>query len=237
MNVVRTRRTLCIAVAAGLLGLTVVAASSCSSKSGGTFSSGDDGPGGGGQDGSSSGASGGGGGSSGGFGTSSGLNLSSGGGGSGGMGTGTCKDGTYAGLYQCSFNYNPGADGGAGCDGGFDDAGFVISGNISFQLAQDLSSGESFTDKASGGFGGTCCAGLFSLEAGVSGQLKCGSGVFTGTLSNGSYTGFFMTGSFSGPLDSQYNGTTYSFVDGTWNLTVPGQGTCCGIWSANLQDQ
>lgn len=232
MVVVLSRRAKYIAAAAGLLAVTALGASSCSSKSGSpVFAGGDDGGGAGDDSGFGGGSSGGG---SSGTGSSSGFNLGDGGGG-GGMGTGTCKDGTYSGTYQCSFNYDPNADGGTMSDAGFNDAGFVITGNISFQLMQDMSSGESFIDKAQGSFGGTCCAGLFSLDAGVSGQLNCNSGVFTGMLSNGSYSGFFMMGSFSGPLNSQYNGNTFSFVDGTWNLTVPGQGTCVGIWSANLQ--
>jgi hypothetical protein len=234
MDVVRTRRTLYIAVAAGLLGATALAASSCSSKSGGTFSSGDDG--------SVAGDDGGGGTSSsgGGTGSSSGLNL---GGSGGGTGNGICKDGTYSGTYECSFILDQSADGGG--DAGFDDAGFLITGNISFQLTQDPSSGESFVDKASGNFGGSCCGGLFTLDAGVSGQLNCNSGVFDGLLSNGGY--YFLAlpgatgpanGSFSGPLDSKYgpdDAGTYSFLNGTWNLTVPGQGYCPGIWSAQLQ--
>jgi len=235
MDVVRTRRTLCIAVAAGLLGATALAASSCSSKSGGTFSSGDDGPLAG--DDGGGGTSSGGGSSSGGFGSSSGLNL-----GEGGMGTGMCKDGTYAGMYECSFNYSPGADGSVD-DAGFNDAGFIITGNISFQLSQDQSSGENFLDMASGSFGGGCCAiipgmPLFNLDAGLTGQLNCHSGMFTGMLNNGSYSGFGMNGTFSGPLTSLYgldDAGTYSFIEGKWNLAVPGQGTCDGIWSAKLQ--
>jgi hypothetical protein len=232
MDVVRSRRAQYIAAAAGLLALTALAASSCSSKgSGGSFSQGDDAGSGGGDD-SGFGASSGGGGSSSGGGTSSGFSL-----GEGGSGV-TCKDGTYAGTYQCSFNYNPNADGGTTDDGGFNDAGFVISGDISFQLKQDQTSGENFLSMASGNFGGGCCAiipgmPLFTLDAGVSGQLNCNSRMFTGTLSNGSYTGFGMTGTFAGPLTSEYDGK--SFIMGKWNLTVPGQGTCDGIWSATLQ--
>ncbi len=231
MDVVLSRRAKYIAAAAGLLALTALGASSCSSKSGSPVFAGGEEGGGAGSDDSGSGAS-----SSGGGGSSSGFNLGDGGG--GGMGTGTCKDGTYAGAYACSFVVGPDcSDAG---DAGFNDAGFVITGNISFQLTQDQSSGESFLDKASGDFGGGCCAIIpgmptFSLDAGVSGQLNCNSGMFTGMLSNGSYTGFGMTGTFGGPLDSQYNGSNSAFVDGKWQLTVPGQGCCTGIWSANLQ--
>jgi hypothetical protein len=236
MDVVLSRRAKYIAAAAGLLALTALGASSCSSKSGSPVFGGTDDGGGSGGDDSGFGASSSGAGSSSGTGSSSGFNL--GDAGAGGMGNGTCKDGTYAGMYACSFVVGPDcSDAG---DAGFNDGGFVITGNISFQLAQDQSSGESFLDKASGSFGGGCCAIIpgmptFSLDAGVSGQLNCNSGEFMGMLSNGSYTGFGMTGTFGGPLNSQYNGANSAFVDGKWQLTVPGQGCCTGIWSANLQ--
>jgi hypothetical protein len=68
-------------------------------------------------------------------------------------------------------------------------------------------------------------------------MLNCNTGSFDGMLSNGMYTGFFMTGQFSGPLGADYNGTTFSFVNGTWNLAVPGAGNCIGTWGANYTDQ
>jgi hypothetical protein len=218
------------ALGAGLAALVAVCASACSSKSPGGFSSGDDAGGeAGGDDGSSYGGS-----SSGsGGGSSGGLVLSDASNG-GGLGTGTCKNGMYSGMFMCAFAYDPNAEGGTSIpDAGFDGGGFVITGTISFQLMQDTASGESFIDTASGMLGGNCCLDLFSLQANVGGQLNCNSGAFNGSLAQGTYTGFGMTGSFSGPVIADYDGKNSAFVNGQWDLTIPGQGTCVGIWTAN----
>jgi len=151
----------------------------------------------------------------------------------GGMGTGVCKDGVYSGTFQCTFVFNPDAGDAGGGSVSADAGGLMITGNISFKLTQAMGNGESFIDTASGSFMGTA-ATFFAISADVGGMLNCNTGVFTGTLSNGMYSGFlFLNGTFSGPLNSQYNGTTFSFVDGTWLLTVPGEGACPGTWSAN----
>jgi hypothetical protein len=216
-------------LAAGFAAVLSLSAAACSTKSSGGFSSddasggsGDDGASGGGSSSSSSGGSGGG--------SSSGLNLNDAGN-AGGMGNGTCKDGMYAGTYECSFNFS--ADGGpVDTEGGFNDAGFVVTGPLSFSLTQNTGSGESFIDTASGNFGGTCCLNLFTISSTLNGSLNCNTGTFTGTLTDGGYTGLGMMGTFSGPLGSQYNGTNAAFVDGTWSLDVPGAGTCVGDWNA-----
>jgi len=149
----------------------------------------------------------------------------------GGMGTGNCKDGTYSGTFQCTFMFDP--DAGAGSTASADAGGLMITGTLSFNLTQMTVNGESFIDTASGSFSGTA-ATFFAISADVGGTLNCNSGVFNGTLTKGTYSGFlFINGTFSGPLNSQYNGTTFSFVDGSWQLTVPGEGTCPGTWSAN----
>jgi hypothetical protein len=69
----------------------------------------------------------------------------------------------------------------------------------------------------------------------LSGTLECASGQFTGSLSNGTYSVFFglFMGAFNGPLTSEYNGTSFSFVNGTWALSIPGEGYCPGTWTAN----
>jgi hypothetical protein len=161
------------------------------------------------------------------------FNLGDTGSSSGGMGTGTCKNGTYSGTFQCTFVFNPDAGDAGGGTVSADAGGLMITGNISFNLTQNTGSGESFTSTASGSFSGTAAA-FFNIMADVGGTLNCNSGVFQGSLTNGMYSGFlFINGTFSGPLDSQYNGTTFSFVDGTWLLTVPGEGSCPGTWTAN----
>jgi hypothetical protein len=202
----------------------LAASPACSSKSPTQFASaGDDG-------GTADGGDDGSGNSSGGGGTSSGGLSLEGGGSSGGMGTGTCKDGTYTGTFQCTFVFG---DGGAP-DAGADAGGLVVTGTISFHLMQQTGTGETFMDTASGMFSGDCCMKLFTISANVGGTLNCNSGTFKGDLTGGMYSGFiFIAGTFMGPLTADYNGTTASFVNGAWNLTVPGQGTCPGTWTAS----
>jgi hypothetical protein len=166
-------------------------------------------------------------------GSSSGFNLGDTGTSSGGMGTGMCKNGAYAGTFQCTFVFDADAGDASASTVSADAGGLMVTGNISFQLTQMVGNGESFIDTASGSFSGTALT-FFAIMADVGGTLNCNTGVFTGNLSNGTYSGFlFLNGTFSGPLDSQYNGTTFSFVDGSWVLTVPGEGSCPGTWTAN----
>jgi hypothetical protein len=216
---------LALAAPAALLLPLLLASSGCSSKGHTQFgSTGDDGGAEGGDDGSP--------GSSGGSGSSSGgISLGDGGtSGGGGMGTGTCKDGTYSGTFQCTFVFGDGGTSGGGADSGT----LAVTGTISFHLMQNAASGESFMSTASGMFSGDCCNKLFTIGATVGGTLNCNSGTFNGSLTDGGYSGFiFLTGSFSGPLTADYNGMTFSFVNGVWNLTVPGQGTCPGTWTAS----
>ena len=69
----------------------------------------------------------------------------------------------------------------------------------------------------------------------LGGTLDCNTGQFTGQLSGGMYSllGLF-TGPFNGPLTSEYNGTAFSFVNGVWSLSVPGEGYCPGSWTASF---
>lgn len=135
--------------------------------------------------------------------------------------------GTYSGTFQCTFVF--GADGGAvSADAG----GLMVTGTLSFKLTQ-MTGGEAYIAAASGSFSSTGAV-FFTANADIGGTLNCNTGVFQGNLSNGMYSGFvFITGTFSGPLDATYNSTTLSFVNGTWLLTVPGQGSCPGTWTAN----
>lgn len=210
----------------------------CSSKSSG-FDSNDDG----GEAGSSGASSGSSGASS--SGTSSGGSSGSSGSSSGsfasqndgavGMGTGICKTGTYSGPFSCGFYFDMDAGTTPPVDGGSADGGlFEITGSLSFSLKQSMS-GELGQDVASGTF--AISSGLFiSGMATLGGTLDCSTGAFTGALSDGTYNVFFglFTGSFDGPLTSEYNGTTFSFVNGTWSLTVPGEGYCQGQWNADF---
>jgi hypothetical protein len=208
----------------------------CGSKSSGSFDQGD----GGGDDSGKVGSSSSSGGSSGG--TSSGGSGGSGGssgaftqGDSGGMGTGVCKTGTYSGPFSCGFYFDPDSGTTAPTDGGAADGGLAqITGNLSFLLTQSTGGGEIGTDIASGTF--AISAGLFITGmATLGGTLDCSSGIFTGSLTGGTYSVFFglFMGTFNGPLMSDYNGTSFSFVDGTWSLTIPGEGYCQGQWNAS----
>ncbi len=150
---------------------------------------------------------------------------------SGGLGTGTCKTGMYTGTFSCEFFYDTDA-GDASVAVSPDSGGLImITGNLSFLLSQSIS-GELGMDTASGTF--VLNAGLTTGSAQLSGSLDCNSGNFTGALSGGMYSllGIF-TGPFEGPLTSQYSGTSFSFVDGVWSLSVPGYGYCPGTWTAN----
>jgi len=153
---------------------------------------------------------------------------------SGGMGNGVCKTGTYSGPFSCGFYFDPDSGMTAPVDGGAADGGLAqITGTLSFQLAQSMS-GELGQDTASGTFAIT--AGLFITGmATLGGTLDCSTGTFTGGLTGGTYSVFFgiISGTFNGPLNSDYNGNTSSFVNGTWSLTVPGEGYCQGQWNAD----
>jgi hypothetical protein len=203
----------------------------CGSKSGSALGGDDTGSEDGGSDGStSSGGSAGSTSSSGSSGGSSGGAFMTGDS-SGGMGTGTCKTGMYSGTFSCLFYYNSNA--GDAAPGPIPDAGGLgpITGNLSFLLTQSIS-GELGMDTASGMF--VLAAGVTMGSAQLNGTLDCGSGTFNGALSGGMYNLFnIFTGPFEGPLTSQYSGASFSFVDGTWSLTIPGEGYCPGTWTAS----
>jgi hypothetical protein len=224
------RRIIC----ASALAVGAAFAFACGSSSSGSLNAGGElGPDGGTTNGTSSGTSSGNGGSSG-LGSSSGFGSS----GSGNpIGTGTCQTGIYSGTFSCLFYY--------GIDAGIGDApdsGGIgpITGTLSFMLTQDIaSSGElSTTDTASGTFDAT--TGLFiAAAASLSGTLDCSQGKFSGQLLNGEY-GFNIGGmpvpdpnnKFQGPLVSDYNGTTSTFVNGEWSMVIAGEGPCIGSWTA-----
>jgi hypothetical protein len=164
--------------------------------------------------------------SSGGMTSSGGSSGMFSGGDSGGMGTGNCQTGMYTGTFSCGFIYDP--------DASMPDAAgaFTITGSLSFLLTQSTS-GELGEDTASGTF--DLNAGLTTGSATLGGTLQCASGQFTGSLTMGTYSVFFgiFSGDFAGPLTSEYNGKTFSFVNGTWELAIANEGTCPGTWTAN----
>lgn len=161
---------------------------------------------------------------------SSGGNASSSGGApdgaaEGSMGTGTCKSGTYSGTFQCTFMFS--ADSG----GAPDASGVTITGAVSLYLAPADGGSPGFAP-ASGNFSGAA-SGSVNVGAVLGGVVDCGTGAFTGQLTNGTYSLYiFASGTFSSPLAADYDATTSSFVNGTWQLDVAGQGTCVGSWMA-----
>jgi hypothetical protein len=217
-----------------LLGAGVVAAACGSSSSGNFNGQTADGEEGGDTSSSSSGGivtgSGGGGGSS-----SSAFSVSSGG---GGMGNGTCKTGEYAGTFTCEFFFGDGGQGDAAADSGL----LSVSGTLSFALMQNQSAGVgegTGTDFAMGTFAANT-GGFIAASADLNGMLNCSAGIFTGSLTNGDYGlngpgGMPLSGpgnTFQGPFNSDYNGTTAKFVNGTWSMAIAGEGTCAGTWTA-----
>jgi|SRR5579859_160304 len=140
-----------------------------------------------------------------------------------GLGTGACKDGTYTGNFSCLFE----PDGGAAAP---DSSSFPqVAGTLSLKLTKSAT--DEFVDVASGTF--TASTNGIQAHATIGGTLDCNSGVFTGELTNGTYSGWFIiNGTFQGPLRACYDGSNASFVDGSWVMTVAGAGTCPGGWSA-----
>jgi hypothetical protein len=142
------------------------------------------------------------------------------------LGTGTCKEGKYSGTFTCYFDPDGGTQAPA-ADGG----GFQVTGTLTLTLTRSPT-GE-FQDVASGKFTADTSS-LISATADLSGNLDCNTGKFTGQLANGMYSGWiFINGTFQGPLASDYDGTNFAFVRGTWVMTIPNTGTCPGTWSAH----
>ena len=135
-------------------------------------------------------------------------------------GRGECKPGTYQGTFQCTYTDPMGGN------------PFPSSGPITLKLVQSQN-GE-FLEVRDGLLDGTANA-VFILRANISGQLDCKTASFSGALTNGTYSGFFIVnGTFEGPLRSQYDVLKFAFVGGTWELTPNGLGgKCVGTWSAD----
>lgn len=147
---------------------------------------------------------------------------------SGGLGTGSCKTGYYAGSFTCGFIYDPDADG-VSLDASGSSSPFQFGGTLGFNLTQSIS-GELGEDEANGSF--TLQAGITTATAVLSGTLNCSTGQFSGALSGGMFNLLGFTGSFDGPLNSEYDGTKAAFTDGAWGLALPTYGTCPGTWTA-----
>jgi hypothetical protein len=143
-------------------------------------------------------------------------------------GSGTCTSGKYRGTFACTLMLTG--------DATAPDAGsFAVTGTVSLDLAPP-DGGSPVVEMATGTFSGVCCLGSFNLSADLSGSTNCNSGTFSGQLTNGTTTGtgiyaLFSGGTFSSPLTADYDGS--NFVNGTWQMTIAGLGTCPGTWSAS----
>jgi hypothetical protein len=141
------------------------------------------------------------------------------------LATGNCKEGRYSGTFTCYFDPDGGTQPLA------DAGGVQVSGTLTLTLTRS-STGE-FQDVASGKFTANTSS-LISASADLSGTLDCNTGKFRGQLTNGTYSGWiFINGTFQGPLASDYDGTNFAFVHGSWVMTIQNAGTCPGTWSAN----
>jgi hypothetical protein len=149
----------------------------------------------------------------------------------------TCKSGKYLGTFQCEYA-GPGPDGGA-------PTGFVVTGPVEFTLSQSQN-GE-FLEVKGGTLNGAALLAIF-FTASLSGELDCQTGVFDGSVTDGTYGlppppppllpgppfGFF-----EGPTSATYSSAGPALTNGRWAFTVKNaqglaQGSCVGTWSATL---
>jgi hypothetical protein len=147
-----------------------------------------------------------------------------------------CKAGRYLGTFTCTYRL-------ATTPGTPDAGGLLITGPVELTLAQSQD-GE-FLEVSGGTLDGLALIAIH-FKAGIRGKLDCSSGVFQGTLENGSYAvdPFPAGGTFTGPMTAS---TTMSppcsgtCLNGTWALNETGAagtnhiGTCAGTWTATLQ--
>jgi len=124
-------------------------------------------------------------------------------------GTGTCQAGHYqgdfVGLFASSMTVFP--------------APIPVAGNVDLTL-QESANGE-FFEIAGGKVAGVADL-LFPYEADIVGRLNCTTRKLeNAALKNGHYlVGVFVL-PFEGPLNSDYDTLTLSFVNGTWDVKEP----------------
>jgi hypothetical protein len=132
-----------------------------------------------------------------------------------------CLPGVYQGTFECTYT-------------DAQDAGVAlpVSGPISLRLVQSQQ-GEllEVRDGTLDGLGNL----LFVFRSDIAGELNCNTSQFTGTLVNGTYSGFIIVnGTFTGTMNAGYDTTNFQLIGGTWQLAVNGgNGNCAGTWSAN----
>ena len=146
-----------------------------------------------------------------------------------------CQAGHYVGTFECLYQPAGTPDGSTG--------GLPIAGPIDFKLTQSQN-GE-FLDVSGGTLDGLALL-VIHFKAEISGRLDCGTGVFGGTLVNGSYAidPFPAGGTFIGPMVGMSTSgppCTGTCLGGSWALHETGAtgtshiGTCAGTWTATFQ--
>lgn len=143
---------------------------------------------------------------------------------------GNCKPGHYVGEFSCRL-YIITTEG----DGAFD-----LSGTVELTLEQ-TANGELL--RIRDGHYASTSAAVIPATADIQGELNCATSRFMGRLENGLFSvalGLdvpFTQGTFSGPLQADYDKTSAAMIQGTWSMTgeLDGfPGSCPdGMWSAS----
>jgi hypothetical protein len=142
-----------------------------------------------------------------------------------------CKPGHYVGEFSCRLHIIT-----MGGDGAFD-----LSGSVELTL-EETTSGEIL--RIRDGHYASTSAAVIPATADIVGELNCSSSRFMVRLENGLFSvalGIdvpFTQGTFSGPLQADYDKNALAMTDGTWMMTgeLDGfPGSCPdGMWSASL---
>jgi hypothetical protein len=108
----------------------------------------------------------------------------------------------------------------------------AVGPGLGFTLNAQQGGGEIPTFTISDGYVRGTADGLFPFEGVLTGTLDCQTKTFTGTLTGGYCVGpcaGINEGKFSGPVQGTYDGSTFSFTAGTWELTEEGEPSPLGI--------
>lgn len=101
----------------------------------------------------------------------------------------------------------------------------AVGPGLGFTLNAQQGGGEIPTFTISDGYVRGTADGLFPFEGVLTGTLDCQTKTFTGTLTGGYCVGpcaGVNEGKFTGPVHGSYDGSTFSFTAGTWELTEEG---------------
>jgi hypothetical protein len=128
---------------------------------------------------------------------------------------GTCAPGVYEGRFNCELS------------GGFFIFPLAFTGPVRFTL--ERSANGEFLEITDGLLEGDAEGILFTSE--LAGQLDCTTNAFEADAIDGTYTGAFANGTFTGTLEAELDRQTQT-LSGTWALTAEGQAPCVGPWSA-----